>query len=104
MHSSSDHYAPTHTRHAEKKVDKFNLPNAFLFDLIPLLKESMSGAAMTGVFVCLSQAPDNSSQSINALDFGKQFSQLPVRPKKVKPAKANKLLKDAKQVRAGIVG
>ena len=34
--------------------------------------------------VCVSCAPDNASQSINALGFGQEFSRLSVRPQKVR--------------------
>ena len=56
-------------------------------DLIPLVSESLTGLALTLVCVCLSAAPANTSQSINALGFGCEFSRLSVRPS-VAPSKA----------------
>ncbi len=59
---------------------------------------------MTACFVCLSQAPDNLTQSKYALMFGEIFSQLnwqspvPVKPEKVEghlKAEAEKLLASA---------
>ena len=47
-----------------------------------LLQESMTGHALTAIFVCLSQAPDNCAQSKYALDFGEVFSHLAVRPRR----------------------
>ena len=41
----------------------------------------MTGHALTAIFVCLSQAPDNCMQSKYALDFGEVFSHLAVRPR-----------------------
>ena len=41
----------------------------------------MTGHALTAIFVCLSQAPDNTAQSKFALDFGEVFAQLAVRPR-----------------------
>ncbi len=49
-------------------------------DLIPLLSQSLSGSGLSLVCVCLSGAPANTSQSINALDFGHEFSRLRMRP------------------------
>ena len=42
----------------------------------------MTGHALTAIFVCLSQAPDNCAQSKYALDFGEVFSHLAVRPRR----------------------
>lgn len=52
-------------------------------DLLPLLGESLTGSAMSLVVVCVSSAPANTSQSINALDFGEGFSHLTVVPKEM---------------------
>ena len=54
-------------------------------DLLPLVAESLTGEASTLVCVCVSSAPDNTSQSVNALGFGKEFAKLSVRPR-VMPA------------------
>jgi kinesin family protein 4/21/27 len=56
-------------------------------DLIPLVSESLTGLALTLVCVCLSAAPANTSQSINALGFGCEFSRLSVRPSVAKRSK-----------------
>ena len=50
-------------------------------DLLPLIAESLTGSALTLVIVCVSCAPANMSQTINALEFGEQFSGLAVRPR-----------------------
>lgn len=50
----------------------------YLGDLVPLLADSLTGDALTAVFVCVSQAPDNVAQSKIALDFGQVFSKLTV--------------------------
>ena len=51
---------------------------AFLVDLVPLLEQSLTGTAITAVFICVSQAPANASQSKHSLDFGSQFAKLPI--------------------------
>ena len=86
------------------KGKSFNLPDAYLFDLIPLLKESISGVAMTAIVVCLSQAPGNATQSVNALDFGSAFAELKVRPRKRAPVKVEKLKQDATRLYHGAMG
>jgi len=53
-------------------------------DLIALLADSLTGAALTLVCVNVSSAPANTSQSVNALEFGQTFSGLGVRPRQVK--------------------
>jgi kinesin family protein 4/21/27 len=55
----------------------------FLFDLVLLLQDSLTGAAMTAIFVCISQAPDNASQTRFALEFGEQFAKLNLQRKLV---------------------
>lgn len=60
---------------------------AYLFDLVLLLQESLTGDAMTACFVCVSQAPDNATQTKFVLDFGEVFAQLsPSRGRAVLPA------------------
>ena len=61
-------------------------------DLIPLLSESLSGEALTAVFVCISQA-DNAPQSKFTMDFGKNFSRLTVTRKRV-PLPRQKILRE----------
>merc|ERR1740121_10121 len=58
---------------------------AYLFDLVLLLQESITGHALTACFVCLSQAPDNTLQSKYALDFGEVFAQLCFRSRRCDP-------------------
>jgi hypothetical protein len=89
-----------------KAVKTFSF-RAFIGDLVPLLSESMIGDAATACFVCLSQAPDNLTQSKYALEFGEVFSKLVTIPRRL-PAvpRANiekevvALLKEAKKVLA----
>lgn len=69
---------------------------AFMVDLVFLLSESLTGHALTAIFVCVSQAPANASQTVNALDFGKEFAKLTVTPRKVKPKSLRALVKEAK--------
>merc|ERR1712216_528059 len=68
---------------------------AFMVDLVFLLSESLTGRALTAVFVCVSQAPANASQTVNALDFGKEFAKLAVTPRKVQPQPLRTLVKQA---------
>ena len=51
---------------------------SFLVDLVALLEQSLTGTAITAVFICISQAPANASQSKHSLDFGSQFAKLPI--------------------------
>ena len=44
--------------------------SSYMVDLVFMLSESMTGAAHTAIFVCLSQAPANNMQTSNALEFG----------------------------------
>ena len=46
--------------------------------VLPLLADSLTGDALTALFVCVSQAPDNVMQSKIALEFGEVFSKLTV--------------------------
>ena len=48
----------------------------YIGDLVPLLADSLTGNAITALFVCVSQAPDNAKQSKITLDFGEVFSRL----------------------------
>ena len=75
-----------------------------MFDLVLLLSESLTGEALTAVFICVSQAPANAATTYNALSFGKIFSKLKLRKKKVKPvpikrlvSESTKLLNDAEK-------
>ena len=61
---------------------------AFLGDLVPLLSESLSGAALTAVVVCVTQAPANAAVTANSLDFGLEFSKLRLRPRQTPPVNA----------------
>merc|ERR1719482_277436 len=72
---------------ARKSKKKFSF-RAYLFDLIMLLQESLTGSAYTAIIVCLSQAPDNLTQSKFALDFGEVFSHLPSPQPERQPAVA----------------
>ena len=55
----------------------------------------MSGEALTACFVCMSQAPDNLTQSKYALEFGEVFAKLVVSPRLVKPVARMKIEKEA---------
>jgi kinesin family protein 4/21/27 len=77
-----------------KAVKAFSM-RAFVGDLVPLLSESMMGDAATACFVCLSQAPDNLTQSKYALDFGEVFAKLCLQPRRVTPAPRKKIEKEA---------
>jgi len=50
--------------------------NIYYGDLVALLGQSLEGSAPTAMFICMSQAPANASQTRNALDFGVEFSKL----------------------------
>ena len=67
---------------------------AYKVDLIPLLSESLSGEALTAVFVCISQAINNAPQSKFTMDFGKTFSRLTVTRKRVKSLPRQKILRE----------
>ena len=82
---------------ARRKKKKFSF-RAFIFDLVLLLSQSMTGEAYTSIFVCVSQAPANAATTLNALDFGKVFSKLKLRKKKVKPMPMKKLFNDAQKL------
>jgi len=77
---------------------------AYLFDLVLLLQESLTGEAMTACFVCVSQAPDNLTQTKFALDFGEVFAQLspssgravPLSPLEALAANARKTVETSK--------
>eukprot|EP01052_Picozoa_sp_SAG31_P045042 SAG31_NODE_8080_length_1526_cov_1.935529_1_plen_368_part_10 len=70
----------------------------YMFDLVQLLVESMTGHAHTACFVCLSQAPDNLTQSKFALDFGETFAKLSPKPRRVKPQARKQLVKMASKM------
>jgi len=70
-------------------------------DLIPLLGESLSGSALTALFVCISQSPQNNSQSFHALNFGDMFSKLYIKRKRVKPRSRAEVIKEHKSRMAG---
>lgn len=82
---------------AGKKTISFG---AYLCDLLLLLQESMTGDAMTAIFVCLSQAPANTVHSRFALEFGEVFSKLRVRPKQVPLQPAEEFERRAKALLA----
>ena len=68
---------------------------AFIGDLVPLLSASLVGDAATACFVCLSQAPDNLTQSKFALEFGETFAKLVTNPVRVKAVPRAKIEKAA---------
>ena len=80
-----------------QKKKKFSF-RAYLFDLIQLLSESLTGEALTAVFVCVSQAPANAGTTFNALDFGKVFSKLKLRKKLTKGIARKSLVTEAKKL------
>ena len=49
----------------------------------------------TACFVCLSQAPDNLTQSKYACEFGEVFAKLTVHPRRVVPVPRAKIEKEA---------
>ena len=81
----------------KKSKGKFSY-RAYMVDLVQLLQESLSGTASTACFVCLSQAPDNLTQSKFALDFGETFAMLSTRPQRTKPTPRAKLAKPAEKL------
>ena len=85
----------TRRRGGAKAVRAFSF-RAFIGDLVPLLSESMMGDAATACFVCLSQAPDNLTQSKFALEFGEVFAKLLAQPVVVRPVARLKIEMDAK--------
>ena len=84
----------TRRKGGAKAVRAFSF-RAFIGDLVPLLSESMMGDAATACFVCLSQAPDNLTQSKFALEFGQVFAKLLSQPRVVHPVPRQKIVKDA---------
>eukprot|EP01052_Picozoa_sp_SAG31_P005607 SAG31_NODE_249_length_19118_cov_47.456195_5_plen_388_part_00 len=66
----------------------------YIGDLVPLLADSLTGDALTALFVCVSQAPDNVKQSKIALDFGAVFSKLAMGTRQQKPEPRAKLVKE----------
>jgi len=71
----------------------------FCGDLVALLSPTLEGSAPTAMFVCMSQAPANASQTRNALDFGLEFSKLRIDKLKPMPYHSiNKLKNIAKKV------
>ena len=89
----------TRERRKKLKPKPFSF-RAYLFDLIQLLSESMTGAALTAVIVCLSQSPANASQTAFALQFGSSFSKLSVRERHVNPESIASLIKKAQRQKA----
>ena len=85
----------TRRKGGAKAVRAFSF-RAFIGDLVPLLSESMMGDAATACFVCLSQAPDNLTQSKFALEFGEVFAKLLAQPVVVRPVARLKIEMDAK--------
>ena len=82
---------------SRKSRKKFSF-RAYLFDLVMLLSQSLTGEALTAVFVCVSQAPANAATTYNALQFGKLFGQLTLRKKKVKAIPYNKMFNEVKKL------
>jgi len=70
------------------------LIGGFTGDLVPVLADSLNGDALTALFVCVSQAPDNATQSKVALQFGETFSQLEMGKRPQKFESVAKLRKD----------
>jgi hypothetical protein len=81
-------------RRGPKALKAFSF-RAFIGDLVPLLSASLVGDAATACFVCLSQAPDNYTQSKFALEFGETFAKLVTSPVRVKPVPRAKIEKAA---------
>jgi kinesin family protein 4/21/27 len=69
-------------------------------DLLPLISESLTGSALSLLVVCVSCAPDNASQSVNALGFGKEFSRLSVRPRQARELRVAKWRQQAESLLA----
>lgn len=69
-------------------------------DLVLLLVDSLTGKALTALFVCVSQAPSNMMQSKISLEFGEIFSRLTVSKRKPKAQPLAKLLKEVKSLHA----
>ena len=78
----------------ERAVRAFSI-RAFIGDLVPLLSESMMGDAATACFICLSQAPDNLTQSKYACEFGEVFAKLTMQPRRVPQVSRSKIEKEA---------
>ena len=76
------------------KMKSFSF-RTYLFDLVQLLKESMTGDAATACFVCVSQAPANLMQTKIALEFGEVFAKLSNKPIQTRPQPRVKLVKEA---------
>ena len=62
----------TRRKGGAKAVRAFSF-RAFIGDLVPFSLRAMMGDAATACFVCLSQAPDNLTQSKFALEFGRSL-------------------------------
>ena len=76
-------------RRGPKALKAFSF-RAFIGDLVPLLSASLVGDAATACFVCLSQAPDNLTQSKFALEFGETFAKLVTNPVRASPFPARR--------------
>jgi hypothetical protein len=83
-----------HKARKGKSKGKFST-RAFLGDLVPLLQESMTGEACSACFICVSQAPANTSQSRFSLDFGETFAKLKMKPRAAPPTSRSKLVQAA---------
>ena len=88
----------TATRVRDKQ--KFVHTGGYGGDLVPLLVDSLTGKALTALFVCVSQAPANMMQSKISLEFGESFSRLTVSKKKQKAQPLVKLLKEVRGLHA----
>jgi len=79
---------------------KFMHTGGYMGDLVPLLVDSLTGKALTALFVCVSQAPSNITQSKISLEFGEVFSRLTVSKERQQPQPLAKLLKDVRGMHA----
>ena len=80
-----------------KKGKKIRAFRAYKVDLIPLLSESLSGDALTAVFICISQAMANAPQSKFSMILGENFSKLTINRKRVKSKPMGNMLQELKK-------
>lgn len=83
----------------EKGINKVP-QGATLMNLVALLRASMNGTARSAILVCLNPSPANHGQSINALDFGNIWSQLPMEPRLTRPRLLSKILAEQRATKA----
>lgn len=100
--AARDTVASASTKRGKKGGGKQRLAHTggYLGDLVPLLADSLTGDALTALFVCVSQAPDNAMQSKIALDFGEVFSKLTMGRKRQKAEARATLLKELQAKKA----